>query len=190
MHLHEEEDKIQAPTDGMQLPEGLEQRLVAALKKEGLIRQRNPGLMRALRVAASIIILAGSFALGWFARNNQSETVNTEEQAAATKQYLLLTRNPDNFIADERQNQEYGKWVQECNEYQNMLWGMELEEQGWAMKGTSLYTYSSPDYAINNKGAISGFFVISAASDTQAIRIASRCPHLQYNGVLELRTMH
>ena len=191
MHLNEEnDDKISEPPEGIRIPDGLEDSIVDALKKERLIKRSGIRALPVLKAAAGIIAIAGAFALGWLVRGDDLETHDNTKILTQSRQYLLLTRDPGSFIANENQNAEYGQWVQENNEHQNILSGAELEEKGWALKGTDVFTYSSPDYSSNNQGSISGFFIISAMSDTQAIRIASKCPHLDYNGVLELRPMN
>ena len=80
--------------------------------------------------------------------------------------------------------QQYTQWVEELSKKGNFISGEPLEGRGWQLKKDELVT-NGP--FIESKEAISGFFIMKAESDDQALAIAKTCPVLRSGGSLELR---
>ena len=79
---------------------------------------------------------------------------------------------------------QYTAWVEELAKEGKFISGEPLESRGWQLKKDEVIT-DGP--FIESKEAISGYFIIKAESDEQALAIARTCPVFRSGGSLELR---
>ncbi|QCR24352.1 YciI family protein [Pontibacter sp. SGAir0037] len=106
------------------------------------------------------------------------------------KQYMIFLKEdlqaaqqlaPEQMEAD---IQQYMQWVEELTQAGQFVAGDPLESGGYHITQKELLT-DGP--FIESKEAISGYFIIKAASDEQAIEIARQCPVFKAGGSVELR---
>ncbi len=155
----------------MQTPLFLENKIVQQLKSEGMINNRNTFNTWLPRIAVAIVL----FGLGYFFNSF------TESKATTTNlkkdRYVLLLHQDENFGKGEAVNvAEYAQWFNIVkNEYPQALGERLLRNIQWAGKENSQSDW------------ISGFFLIEAESDQEALEIAQSNPHIKYGGSIELR---
>lgn len=109
------------------------------------------------------------------------------------KQYMLFLRedlqavkqmSPEDLQAD---IEEYTRWVEELAKTGNFIAGEPLEPEGNYLQASGQVQTDGP--FIEAKEAISGYFLIQAASSEQAVEIAKTCPILKNGGALEVRPL-
>lgn len=79
---------------------------------------------------------------------------------------------------------QYTEWVEELSKNGHFVAGEPLESRGWQLKNDEVVT-NGP--FIESKEAISGYFILKAESDEQALALAKTCPVFRAGGLLELR---
>lgn len=79
---------------------------------------------------------------------------------------------------------QYTQWVEKLAEGGNFVAGEPLEGRGWQLKGDEVVTNGA---FIEGNEAISGYFILKAENEQQAIRLAKTCPVFKSGGSLELR---
>lgn len=80
--------------------------------------------------------------------------------------------------------QQYTQWVEELSKKGHFIAGEPLETRGWQLSQDNVIT-NGP--FIESKEAISGYFIIKAESDVEALALAKTCPIFRSGGTLELR---
>jgi hypothetical protein len=109
-------------------------------------------------------------------------------------QYLLILKeNPADFTGfspEELQKMfgEYKAWRTKLQADGNYVGGNKLAEEGgkiMARNGSGIRVTDGP--YVEAKEVIGGYFLISAANYDEAVKIAESCPHLKFNGHIELR---
>jgi hypothetical protein len=175
-------------------PEALEERVVAALRDEGLIRQaegsapgppaRSGSIFRPAAMAAGVLLMA----LLGFAGGRLTAVAPEAPRA----DYMLLVKpaagGSVRLDADEELERfkEYSAWYGSLASRGEMVGGEKLtDEPGIVLEGGS--DGGGARERSGSGGEIEGYFLIRAGSDDEARRIASSCPHLRYGGVIELR---
>ncbi len=186
-----ENDKIflQSPYTNLTPPPGLEEKTVRQLKEKKLIILTKSWYTNTywMKVAAMIIALAGMFIAGLFV-SNRSHSNQHPLAPNPMNEYLLLLYNPDNFISGGSNHvKEYGTWLTDLRKDGLIADGEELNDKGWimAMRNTAINMSYQP--LSTSQGKPSGYFVIRASSEEKALQVASSCPHLKYNGIIEVR---
>jgi hypothetical protein len=143
-------------------PAGAESRLVAAMRREGLLRRRTH-MRWMLPVAAMFVIAAG---LGIYQWRLGSTTPR------ATYILLLFERPADTGAS---RAPEYASWARRTP---HVIGGEEL--------GRSVATLSpASDRAASP--TIAGYFLLDATTDEEARRIAEDCPHRRHGGTVMVR---
>lgn len=194
LNQHSDKDERITPPDlDLSLSRDMEEKVVQALRREGLITGSKIRYAGTLKIAAGILILLSTFLLGWLSGSNgwpgvQTAKVHLPEQQVQEKQFVLLAYDPEGFKATDGLNAEYGRWVQRYSETGGRIWGAELTGTGWLLQTSGATPYQPGTYGPPSKGYLSGFFVITANSEQQAREIASTCPHIRHGGILELRS--
>jgi hypothetical protein len=165
-----------AQDDAIDLPG--EAQTVAALKQAGVLRseRKPPGFGRLLLgVAAGLVLfLAGS----WWGR--QGDRV----PAAQGQRFALFLLEDSTFQGTEQVGHdslvaEYSAWAGELAENGNLVMGEELGEEAWPVGPTE--PERSP------AARITGFFILTAASEEAALALARSSPHLRYGGAIVVR---
>ncbi len=132
------------------------------------------------RIASALGLAIAIFFAGFFSAKKFNDSA-----PATTNKYLMLLYNPENFIKSNSHASEYGIWFRSMEEKGIMKAGEELKNEGWMITsgGSKNVTNENQSDSISAKG----YFILEAKTDADALAIASNCPHLKYNGRIELR---
>jgi|SRR5579864_681714 hypothetical protein len=166
-------------------PEGLEARVVAALRERGSLaaaRPRpNPWRLGGTLAAGLALLLAG-FLLGRQGGHRGHPPV--------VPSYLLMLREGTDFnrerLTDARMTAETAAWARRQLGVRHFIIGEKLDMEGWVLKSTRVASMPPMDL----QDAPDGFFVIFASSDQEALALARTCPFLRYGGRIEVRRIH
>lgn len=166
-------------------PEGLEARVVAALRERGWLaaaRMRPISWRFGGAVAAGLALL---FVGVWLGRQGVDRG---HPPAAAT--YLLLLHPGANFnperLSDARMTGETAAWAQRRLGVRHFVVGRKLDLEGWVLKSSRVAGMSPVDL----QDAPDGFFLIVASSDQEALGLARSCPFLKWGGRIEVRRIN
>ena len=161
-------------------PGALERRLVAELRRRGLLRGAGPA-RRGWALAAALVL---TFALGLVAGARYSVLDAARDAGAAddaaAKRYLLLLYEPHPLDrAGVDLVTEYSAWAGKLARRGQLVVAEKLgaEEQRLPSGPTDAARGARP----------TGFFLIRAASFDEALTIARGCPHLAHGGEIALR---
>jgi hypothetical protein len=174
----EEKNKFKETFRHQNLPSDLEDKTVQELRRRGLFNRSFFNQHKYLRYALSISLLAIVFISGFFLGTSKMELTAT----SSTGQYLLLLYNPSGFLEGESHAKEYGDWFRSIKK--NSVEGDELKNKGWTM---SLQDGNPAAETNDHNNAVSGYFIIHADSEKEALAVAGTCPHLKYRGKIEVR---
>ncbi|MGD8375558.1 MAG: hypothetical protein PVF68_05405 [Acidobacteriota bacterium] len=171
----------------MEPPAALEERVLRTLRDQGLVRAIVPARPRdRLRPVAVAVSLVLALALGF-----AGGRLIPGAAGAPSPDYILLVRpGPGEItpVGDEeamRRFGEYSRWYRDVAARGRMVGGEKLvDDGGFVLSGDGVAPLPT---AMSATGAVEGYFLIRAADDAEAERIASTCPHLKYGGVLEVR---
>lgn len=171
-----EKTEFQQRYQKQSLPVDLEDKTVAALREKNLFRwhvvQRYP-LLKPLATAMLAVLLF--FAGMWFGLRKEKPPV-----ADIGNQYLLLLFNAPGYDAGTSRAKEYGEWFRRLNDRAAM--GEELQEEAWRI---SLVNHKpAVESEVSEAGKPTGFFIIHASSEKEALATAAACPHVKHNGIV------
>jgi len=141
-------------------PAELEGQVVSRLREEGLLVTRP---VRWTYLAAAVLAMAlflGGYAIG---RTRDLEPTHV----------LLVHRLASTPEQSRERTREYGAWAR------NLAGGAKLAQAGWVLDASR--AASSPT------NEVSGYFLIRASGDAEALAIAKSCPHIRHGGSVELR---
>jgi hypothetical protein len=168
-------------------PTGLEDRLVAALRREDLLNGRTTARASSptvLLLAASLLCLILGLAGGWLLRSARGGGELAEPS------YLLALYEAPGASTDETEHRrlasEYAAWARERAAAGELLAGEPLAPRGWLLAPGS----PSPAPATIPSAAqpeLVGYFLIRAAGRERALEIAADCPHLRHGGSVLVR---
>jgi len=172
-------DKLPRSTE----PSGeLEDRVVDALRRRGLVRSgsvRRPpwwGLVAASLVAA---------VLGWFGRGVMPQLPTPEPGGS---EFLLLLAEPLPLRSSQslpEMVEEYRGWAAALAADGKLVAAARLESGGRMLASpVPGKVVESPEL---NPSAATGFFVVRAASQEEAVAMAASCPHVAYGGEIHVR---
>lgn len=185
----EQQEGLRALSRERQPPDDLEQRVVAALLRRGLVRSAAASRQRVLvRLAAAAVAL---LAVGFLADRLSLEQP-TDAAAPAEKFMLLLYDTPEREAArsDEQNRQlaaEYSAWAQEIGRAGHFLDGDPLLLEGRMLRRVGQHVETGPLAPEAGGEIVVGYFMIQAADYDQALEIARQCPHLKYRGGVLVR---
>lgn len=164
-------------------PRELEDRVVAALRRHGSIAPgyRRPWLRWARPVAAAATVLAVGFLAGrWSA---------IQPPAPQGERYLLLLVGDPSFGDREKELRFYDEYA---------AWGGKLAAAGHLVSAARLDDPRPSLAAVDGRvslsseqsgAGVSGFFMIRARDEQEAIALARDSPHLEYGGRIEIRRL-
>lgn len=169
-------EEVKQFLNGMTPPENLRLTVIARLKQEGLIKNNiTMNTERFLWMAA----IAASFLIGFFVETSISQFA-PDQPANSQNQYLLLLHEDSSFNALESDIpnliKEYTQWANDIGQRGDLIAAEKLTNESTSL-GNMRPTSSQ----------VSGYFVITAATVTEAIKLANTHPHLKYNGGIEVR---
>uniref|UniRef100_UPI00404AE318 YciI family protein n=1 Tax=Fulvivirga sp. TaxID=1931237 RepID=UPI00404AE318 len=168
--LSGEERDLFEKLKGIKPPIEMEEETISKLKAEGLIQSQNK-MIWVYRVAAAIAFFILGYSVFPYLNSNESPAYN----------YMLVLYEDANFKPGppEEMFDEYSHWMQGI--YQN---GMAID--GQEMKPASLLL-DGADIRNNATKTVGGYFVLSASSQEEAVKIAQSSPHLKYGGTIEVK---
>lgn len=159
-------------------PEALEDRVIAALRRRGMLRggtASRPGLRLFLRLAASLLLVGGGALAGF-------RLASVPRPPIGERFVLLLYEGADFHAPAEGEEagrvDEYRTWARRLGRSGVLMSGEKLKDGERVLGG------SSPE---PGRGTIGGYFVISARDASRAEEIASSCPHLRHGGSIVIR---
>jgi hypothetical protein len=161
-------------------PAGLEERVVGTLRSQGLLRASEVRVGRRLAprwswpvaLAAGLLLFVGGFALG-------RRPVSTS--APDLSRYTLLLFEGPGFnpgmSGEADLVREYSEWAGDLAARGRLVAGEKLAAAAWTL-GPEVASWS---------GGPTGFFVIAARDQDEALAIARTCPHLKHGGTVSVR---
>lgn len=158
-------------------PTSLEYKIIAQLKEEGLIKKQttmNVYLKYATAVAASLII----FLTGNYIGKQSSPT-----EINPLNGYIMILKEDHNFTPGEPMQmfKEYAAWMNNLYDQGVKITGQELKNE--AIRVSAL----GPEKLGGDEDKITGYFIIEAKSEAEAMKIVNANPHLKYGGIIELK---
>jgi hypothetical protein len=171
----------------VQPPRWLEDRVVAALQLSRpqyrhAFRRWSVWGWRAAAFGAAVMLFIGGFLVG--GRKHRVVSADAEPQL-----YVLLTLEDADFrppagVPRAALAREYDAWAQGLSRKGQLVLGEALADSDWLLKvGRPLAELS----VVDARARGSGFFLLRATSEAQALALARSCPHLRYGGRVELR---
>lgn len=169
-------------------PAHLERRVVAALRREGLLSASRPGgapwkaAWISITAAAAAAVLVGS---GWWLGSRSAGGAVPEEP-----NFVLLLREDESFRtapADQEMDRvaEYKGWAFGEHEHGAVVGGMKLGEEAAVLAGPGHDGGARPESRL--PGGVAGLFLVRARDMPEARELAESCPHLRYGGIIEVR---
>jgi hypothetical protein len=131
--------------------------------------------------AAAVLLLVGGFLAG-------SRFAAVPSAPEGPRFVLLLyedegfapTAPPADLVA------EYGQWAANARSDGVAIGGEKLDDRGWVLEPGALPPDArEPDHP--DLGRMTGYFVISASDEAEALAIARTCPHLRHGGRVVVR---
>lgn len=160
-------------------PDILKGQVTDTLRSRGYLRPSRSRLWRNVMALAAALFV---FVLG--RETGKASAPPTTHDSRLT--YVLLLYEDSTF---DRSNPEasyvaeYTAWADTLRQRNQMVDGMPLEPTS-----VILTAGGSADRAIeSDAGVMSGFFIIKAASQEEAVAIARTCPHLRHGGRVAVR---
>lgn len=176
-----EAGKIKDMYNDASLPADMENKIIDRLK--GLQLIHSSPAARFWRLAAMIILIPVLFAAGYYSGKNNLKLNNMD--TTTTSNYALLLYHSKDFIENEEEHvKEYGAWLKNLQQQGKLASGEKLRDNAWLLKGQNKESITKSE---TDKGILGGFFIINAASESEALTVANSCPHLKYNGLIEVR---
>ena len=163
-------------------PPELEDRVVDALRQRGLVRGGSSRRPSWWGLAAACLIAT---VLGWVGRGVLPPLLAPEPKGS---QFLLLLAEPLPLRSTRslpEMVEEYRAWAAELSEQGKMVAAARLEPEGRTLASPAPgEVVESPE---RNPSAATGFFVVRAASQEEAVAMAASSPHVAYGGEIHVR---
>lgn len=157
----------------------LEERVVAALRAEGVLRApRRSSRYRAL--AASLIL----FVVGALAGRFAPRPAAPEDPRP---QFILLLEEGKGFEAGEDHVAEYAAWARSLGAGNRIVAGEKLKDAAVVLSSRDAGVAVETETVTSDEAAPRGYFVIRARDLAEATAIAKECPHLKHGGRISLR---
>ncbi len=181
----EELQTLRALSHERRPPPELEDRVVAALSRRGLIRA--PAWRRwAPLAAAAVVTLCVGFAAGRL-------TLGPAPAADDSPRFVLLlydTPERDAARGPELERQlatEYRAWASELGRDGRFVAGDPIHGERRMLRRTGGGVEALPAGAEAGGEIVVGYFMIRARDHAEAVDIARKCPHLKYDGGVLVR---
>lgn len=159
---------------------GLEERVVAALRSEGLLQKRMSWRVRFGAVAATLAL----FAMGIVTGRLAPQPVEPEDPRP---QFVLLLQEGKGFDGSADHVTEYAAWARALGARGLIVAGEKLKDEAVVLSGKGAATTIETEAVTSEETAPRGYFVIRARDLDEAIAIARDCPHLKHGGRISLR---
>lgn len=109
------------------------------------------------------------------------------------KQFMLIIRSEkidfSKFLPKDFENfmMEYGNWTEKLVSAKKFISGEKLTENlGKTIRKNGKSIVAEGPYA-DSKDSISGFYIVQAKNEAEAIKIANDCPSVKLGGSVEVR---
>lgn len=163
-------------------PAHLRRRVVRTLRRRRLLATGGGGRWRGMAAAAAaVLLMAGGFLAG--ARSAAAPA------APDGPRFVLLLFEDEGFTTGAPTADlvaEYGRWAANARSSGVTIDGEKLGEDGWVLDSEATQPdRREPDHP--GLGRMTGYFVLSATDEAEALAIARTCPHLRYGGRVVLR---
>lgn len=133
-----------------------------------------------------ILLMALIGIAGFFVGRKLSHREN-HDGASSSGKYILLIHN-ESMSAAEQQDAQNKAWLKTIGA-ERYAEGDQFSNNGWIFSpGPGEASIEVKDDFPGN-GNVSGYFIIEAKNDEEAVKIARTCPHLNYKGFLEMRKL-
>lgn len=190
-----EKKLLQSHAHTDKVPHYLLTQITSTMKNEHLIQappslisRSIPGLLTALLFSICLLTV------GYFVGSKKSASPQTVQATAnpSALKFILLVHNDDRPAEDPMQQvNEYSAWLTNIKA-QRMAGGEHLQPKGWVLTHNSesknIHVAIHEDFQGRNE--VGGYFTFEATSQDEAVAIARTCPHLKYDGTLELRQIY
>jgi hypothetical protein len=168
-------------------PQPLEDRVVAALRAEGVLKSARPGRLlagsmtfRFGAVAATLVL----FVAGVVAGRLVPRAVAPEDPRP---QFVLLLQEGKEFDAGTDHVAEYSAWARSLGARGLIVAGEKLKDDAVVLSRKDAGVSIQAESVTSEEAAPRGYFVIRARDLVEAIAIAQDCPHLKHGGRISLR---
>lgn len=172
-------------------PKSFHRQLFERMKNEQLIHTPRPLVSASLPgLATAVAVILAVAALGFYAgkAQHQQADVPVAAKPAGKEKFVLFVHNDDVPAPNpEEQFEAYSAWLQDIKAVRFA--------DGEALHGDRLMLHKSgaavdvqrQALTQGNREEVSGFFIFEADNLDEATKIAQTCPHLNYQGTVELR---
>ncbi len=178
-------DPLRALDRGIDPPVALERRVRRTLTARGLLRRPSSALRRAAAAAAAIALFAAGYLTGEAGRYGPVEP-------DGVGRYVLFLYEDTAFDTSRPEMElvtEYSAWAAALRERGRLEIGEKLAAAEILLEGQAGSVVVGERGADAEAGALTGLFVIRAASASEALSIARTCPHLKYGGRIAVRAI-
>ncbi|MEX2125281.1 MAG: YciI family protein [Woeseia sp.] len=172
-------------------PAELEERVVRALKTNGLIRTGARGDAKMNRHYAITAVIAVAALLAGFLAGQRTDGLPAATPPDDLSQFAMLLYENDSYQYPEAGRMaerigEYSEWAREVAAAGKYVTGEKLADDGLLIAPGREPAAAIPMAA---EGTIGGYFVIRAKDLDEAASIAATCPHVRYGGTVSLRRL-
>jgi hypothetical protein len=150
----------------------LEQRVVTALRRDGLLQDRRTPAW--WQIAAGLLLFAAGAGAGALLRPSPDVTSSRDRQFM-----LLLYKIGEQSGTEAERVAAYGEWAANLREGGRQISGARLADVA-----VSIPESAAIDTSIDS---LQGYFVVSAADVDDARRVAAESPHVRYGGRVVVR---
>lgn len=180
------QDPLRALDRGIDPPDALEGRVRRTLTTRGLLRRRpSPAWRYAAAVVAAVALLAAGYLAGEWGRDGVAEPDGVGRYAIFLYEDTAFdTSRPELELV-----MEYSAWAAGLRERGRLEAGEQLAAAGILLERQADSIVVGERGPAAEAGALTGFFVIRAASEAEALSIARTCPHLKYGGRVAVRAI-
>lgn len=187
----DEKKRLQIHIPDDRVPSHLITKIIKKMKQENLIVEPRPLLTRSWTgLAASLLIGIGLFAIGYFTGKPNEPKDSIALPAPKAAKFILLVHNDDLPAQDPMQQiREYSAWLQDIKA-KRLADGEHLHGNGWILSGKEQDRRIEERSEFMGRQELGGYFTFEADNAEEAIAIAKTCPHLNYEGTLELREIY
>jgi len=180
------QDPLRAIGRGIDPPDALEGRVRRTLTRRGLLRRSpSPAWGRVAAAAAAIVLFAVGYATGQIRRDGPAILDGVARYALFLYEDASFdtSRPPTELVT------EYSAWAAGLRERGRLETGEQLAAAEILLEGQAGSIAVGERGPVAEAGALTGLFVIRAASESEALSIARTCPHLKYGGRIAVRAI-
>ena len=162
-------------------PAALKDRVITTLLQRRLLRRKSTARRWIGLVAAAIVLFAAGLLVGRRPR---------PAPEATGPQFALLLYEDSEYHRDMSQQAaiaEYSAWAHSVRGSGHAISGTPLDPRSWVLHSSGRDVEVLPRGVGAEAGTMSGFFIIGASSEAEALAIARTCPHLRHGGRIAVR---